>query len=144
MTANQQVLSAKELAMVFNYMNEPDVWSKFCATYEAIYDLLGQWQTYYNNKPNAPLPQGLNLPDLQDEWKTYINTALDQIVSNGIQSDACLVVSQHRYISFWLASNTGSFLRTVTDPQWVARWGGLWWFNKGQIRMGRSCPNLPR
>ncbi|KAJ6001245.1 hypothetical protein N7522_006472 [Penicillium canescens] len=83
MTADQQVLSAKELGMVFNYMNEPVVWSKFCATYEAIYDLLGQWQTYYNNNPNAPLPQGLNLPDLQDEWKTYINTALDQIVSNG-------------------------------------------------------------
>ncbi|OQD86867.1 hypothetical protein PENSOL_c084G07525 [Penicillium solitum] len=83
MTGDQQVLSAKELGMVFNYLNEPDVWSKFCGTYEAIYDLLGQWQTYYNNNPNAPMPQGLNLPDLQDEWKTYINTALDQIVKNG-------------------------------------------------------------
>jgi hypothetical protein len=83
MTADQQILSAKELGMVFNYMNEQVVWDKFCATYEAIYTLLGQWQTYYNNNPNAPLPQGLNLPNLQDEWKLYINTALDLIVANG-------------------------------------------------------------
>jgi len=86
MTADQQVLSAKELGMVFNYMNEPDVWKKFCATYEGIYDLLGQWQTDYKNNPNANLPQNLNLPDLQKEWKTYINTALDQIVRNGIST----------------------------------------------------------
>jgi hypothetical protein len=64
-------------------MNEQQVWDKFCATYEAIYALFGQWQTYYNNNPNAPLPQGLNLPNLQDEWKLYINTALDLIVANG-------------------------------------------------------------
>ncbi|KZN93935.1 hypothetical protein EN45_041220 [Penicillium chrysogenum] len=127
MTADQQVLSAKELGMVFNYMNEQVVWDKFCATYEAIYTLLGQWQTYYNNNPNAPLPQGLNLPNLQDEWQAYINTALDLIVSNG--------KSTFNQMHAW---------STVTHPSWAAKWGGLWWFNKGQIRMGKSCPNLSR
>jgi hypothetical protein len=36
MSGDQQILAAKELGMVFNYMNDPQVWDKFCATYEAI------------------------------------------------------------------------------------------------------------
>jgi chitinase len=83
MSADQQVLSAKELGMMFNYMEE-DVWNKFCDTYEGIYDQLGGFNDFYATNPKAPLPQGLELPDLSEEWEKYINgkATFDSLFAN--------------------------------------------------------------
>ncbi|KAJ5629565.1 hypothetical protein N7528_003222 [Penicillium herquei] len=83
MDADAQLLSAKELGMVFNYMNEEEVWGKFCDTYEAIYSLLQEFNDFYDTNPTLFEYGNLDLPDLQEEWQNYINAALDQIVSNG-------------------------------------------------------------
>lgn len=83
LTNDQQILVAKELGMVFNYMNDDEVWGKFCDTYEAIWSLLEEYDNYYVSTPNAPLPRIPNLPSLQDEWEAFISASLKQIVLNG-------------------------------------------------------------
>ncbi|KAJ5085780.1 hypothetical protein N7532_010551 [Penicillium argentinense] len=82
MSDDQQILAAKELGMVFNYMNEDVIWDKFCDTYEAMRDLLGDFQAFYRSNPSPNLPQA-NLPDLQKEWENFIHASLEQIVHNG-------------------------------------------------------------
>ena len=46
-SADAQLQSVKEMGMVFEYLNDAKVWPKFCATFEAIYDLLGEFDTYH-------------------------------------------------------------------------------------------------
>lgn len=51
----------------------------FCATYEAIYDHMATFNTFY-----AQNGQGATIPNLQDEWKEYIRTALDSAVERSL------------------------------------------------------------
>lgn len=60
------------MGMVFEYINNPKVWPKFCATFEAIYELMGEFDTYHAG-------QGHNLHSLQSEWPKYIRTVLNSI-----------------------------------------------------------------
>ncbi|KAJ6032766.1 hypothetical protein N7540_003498 [Penicillium herquei] len=83
MDADAQVLSVKELGMVFNYINEEEVWEKFCDTYEAIYSLSQDFNDFYDTNPTLFQYGNLDLPDPQEEWQNYINAALDQMISNG-------------------------------------------------------------
>lgn len=62
--------------MVFNYLKSPDIWSMFCDTYEALYKLMGDFDTFYARSAN-----GLAIPSLQDEWKEYIEVVLSSMVS---------------------------------------------------------------
>lgn len=62
--------------MVFNYLNSPDIWSMFCDTYEALYELMGDFDTFY-----AGSGSGVTIPSLQDEWKEYIEVVLSSMVS---------------------------------------------------------------
>jgi chitinase len=41
-----QLLTMKELGMAFTYMNIPAVVNAFCATYEGIYTLMGEFDTW--------------------------------------------------------------------------------------------------
>lgn len=61
--------------MVFNYMNDPDVWKKFCDTYEAIYDRLGEFDDFYENTGEPALDS-----PLQTEWKKFMETFLESVV----------------------------------------------------------------
>lgn len=61
--------------LVFNYLNTKEIWEKFCGTYEAIYDLLGDFDTWY-----AQNGAGLTIPSLQKEWKNYNREVLDSLV----------------------------------------------------------------
>lgn len=36
------------LGMIFNYLNTAAVWDAFCGTYEAVYDLMGEFDTWYS------------------------------------------------------------------------------------------------
>lgn len=51
------------------------MWSKFCATYEAIYDRLGEFDDWYVQQNT-----GVIAPSLQKEWKEYIRVVLDSAV----------------------------------------------------------------
>lgn len=73
-SADAQLQSVKEMGMVFGYVNAPKVWSKFCDTYEAIYDLLGEFDQYHKKLGNTIVP-------LQDEWPKYIRTVLNSMSS---------------------------------------------------------------
>jgi hypothetical protein len=72
--ADAQLQSVKEMGMVFGYLNSPKVWNKFCATYEAIYDLLGEFDQHHQQLGNTIVP-------LQDEWPKYIRTVLNSMSS---------------------------------------------------------------
>ncbi|KAJ8128780.1 hypothetical protein O1611_g4852 [Lasiodiplodia mahajangana] len=68
--------SSLSQGMTFSYLNNPTVFDAFCGTYEAIYDLLGDFDTWWVNNG-----QGLTIPSLQREWKDYIRTVLDSLVN---------------------------------------------------------------
>jgi hypothetical protein len=59
-------------------MNHDEVWDAFCGTYEAIYDILGEWQDWWNANGSGYTP-----PNMQDEWKAYIETVLESLVRRG-------------------------------------------------------------
>lgn len=42
-----QLLTMKELGMVFTYQNIPAVMNAFCLVYEGIYALMGQFDAWY-------------------------------------------------------------------------------------------------
>lgn len=62
--------------MIINYLNDQEVWGKFCATYEAIYDHFGTWDRWH---AQAGYPAG-QIPSMQDEWKEYIRVVLDSFI----------------------------------------------------------------
>ncbi len=70
--------SCQLAGMAFTYLNEADVWDAFCATYEGIYDRLGEYNTWWaNNPPAGPI----SIPDLQKEWKDYMKVVMDSMVT---------------------------------------------------------------
>ncbi|KAL2824506.1 hypothetical protein BDW59DRAFT_162394 [Aspergillus cavernicola] len=73
MSKDDKLQSLKEMGIIFEYINTHSVFDKFCATYEAIYPLLGLWDQAY-------AATALNPPSLQDEWKAYIRIVLDSLV----------------------------------------------------------------
>lgn len=72
--ADEQLQSAKTMGMVFEYMNDPEVWEKFCDTYEAIYNRLGEFDDFSarNNR---------NIPKIQDEWPKFIDVVLSSMAN---------------------------------------------------------------
>lgn len=47
MSLDAQLQATKEMGMVFTYLNHPTVWSKFCASYEAIYSHMARFDVWY-------------------------------------------------------------------------------------------------
>lgn len=72
--ADEQLQSVKTMGMVFEYMNDPEVWDKFCDTYEAIYERLGEFDDFH-----ASLNR--NFPKLQDEWPKFIDAVLSSMAT---------------------------------------------------------------
>lgn len=60
MSLDAQLQVTKEMGMVFEYLNSPVVWSKFCATYDNIYLLMVEFDLFYLVSPRIglPLPNG--------------------------------------------------------------------------------------
>ncbi|KAJ5214410.1 hypothetical protein N7449_001579 [Penicillium cf. viridicatum] len=55
-SADAQLQLVKEMGMVSAYVNSQKVWDKFCSTYEAIYDLLGDFDQYQSGLGNTIPP----------------------------------------------------------------------------------------
>lgn len=47
MQPGKRLTWSKYTGMVFNYLNNPTVWTKFCDTYEGIYHLMAQFDVWY-------------------------------------------------------------------------------------------------
>ncbi|KAF3480712.1 chitinase [Arthroderma uncinatum] len=47
MDDDEQLQAVKEMGLVFGYLNHQEIWDKFCATYEALYDLFGSFDAWY-------------------------------------------------------------------------------------------------
>lgn len=62
--------------MVFNYLNDGAVWKKSCDTYEALYELFSDFDTYYSGLTGF----GFTPPPLQQEWKEFIEVVLTSMV----------------------------------------------------------------
>jgi chitinase len=60
--------------MIFNYMNLPEVWSQFCATYEAIYQDLLDFDSWAS-------ANGHNLISLAFEWQFFITKTLISVTN---------------------------------------------------------------
>lgn len=58
-------------------MNNQIIWDKFCDTYEALYDRLGDFDSWYARN-GGPLA----IPSLQNEWRAFVRAMLESIVSN--------------------------------------------------------------
>ncbi|KFY47830.1 hypothetical protein V496_10420 [Pseudogymnoascus sp. VKM F-4515 (FW-2607)] len=69
-----QLLAIKEMGMTFEYLRDPTIWGMFCATYEGIYNKMGEFDQWY------ALNVGVASFNLQAEWKDYMQIVLDSMV----------------------------------------------------------------
>ncbi|KAJ4152982.1 hypothetical protein LMH87_009497 [Akanthomyces muscarius] len=123
MSADEQLSAVKEMGMAFTYLNEADVWDAFCATYEGIYDRLGEYNTWWaNNPPAGPI----SIPDLQKEWKDYMKVVMDSMVTRA-KAD----------FDFMFLNRKG-----VNQDPYKSAWTYNRLFNRGLIRFGRTCKNM--
>jgi hypothetical protein len=90
--------------LVFNYLNTKEIFDKFCGTYEALYDLLGEFDDWYTQNGS-----GLTIPSLQKEWKDYNREVLDSAVR---RSRATLkwMYENKRYVFPWPRTPTTPYL----------------------------------
>ncbi|KAF1988220.1 glycoside hydrolase family 18 protein [Aulographum hederae CBS 113979] len=73
-----QFTVAKEIGMVFTYMNQNTVWESFCESYNGILNLLEEFDRWY---PNAFGTQQNDVSRLAAEWPRYIRSELDMAVT---------------------------------------------------------------
>lgn len=50
--------------MIFNYLNNPVIWNKFCATYEGLYDRMLEFDQWYMVS-SVISPHPLTDPDIR-------------------------------------------------------------------------------
>ncbi|KAL6910197.1 hypothetical protein GGI43DRAFT_389540 [Trichoderma evansii] len=109
--------------MVFNYLNNNKVWDKFCATYQALYDYMGDFNTFYASKG-----QVVAIPNLQDEWEEFIRTALDSAVTRALAA----------FDMMYEKRATSSYLNPTFSFQWLIN---KYW-NRPSFKLPGTCPHL--
>lgn len=85
--------------MIFNYMNSQEVWGMFCLSYEGIYDRFGEFDAWYSQHG-----QGVAIPSLQSEWKSYMRVVLDSAVLRS-RAEFDLMYTNKRYDSHVIAAS---------------------------------------
>ncbi|SCO15302.1 related to chitinase [Fusarium fujikuroi] len=120
MDGDVQLQEAKELGMLFNYMNNKEIWAKFCVVYEAIYDHMGEFDTWYAAQTNTG---GVAAPNLQKEWKEFNRELLDTIVRRSRASFKAMYDGRNnlQFVKMWFENN---------------------WFNYRQIKFTSTCNNM--
>ncbi|KAF9784244.1 hypothetical protein IL306_007712 [Fusarium sp. DS 682] len=112
--------------MVFEYMNHPDIWKKFCDTYEALWEQMGNFDTFYATQSSAP-----TIPSLQDEWKEFIEVVLTSLVHN----------TRTTFQIQWVLALGGIMPFNPTDPYKI-HWLKNISVNQKKIRIAGTCPHL--
>ncbi|KAL6690469.1 glycoside hydrolase family 18 protein [Trichoderma pleuroticola] len=122
-TAEEQLLVAKEVGLVFTYLNSPEIWDMFCASYEAMYDHMGFYDSWYSvNGPGIVI-------NFQAEWKKYIRAALDAAVTRS-RTAFDNMYQQHKYAP-------------LASQFWQAWWSNNFW-NRRLIKLDRVCTHLDK
>ncbi|KAH6867367.1 hypothetical protein B0T10DRAFT_572385 [Thelonectria olida] len=127
MSAEKQLLATKEMGMVFEYMNNPTIWAKFCDTYEAMYKLFGDFDTFY-----ATQGSGVTIPSLQKEWKEYIEVVLTSMVLRSKTAFELQTIIAIGGIFSFVPS------MAIHGIHWVKNIG----INQPKIRIDGTCLNL--
>ncbi|KAK6215153.1 chitinase [Colletotrichum tabaci] len=106
--------------LVFEYVNNIAVWQKFCATYEAVYMSLSDFDTWYSQNG-----QGVTIPNLQREWKSYIQTILSSMV---LRSRATYESQRAQALSKLNSNN-------AADAMFIRHWAINDLINKSRIKI---------
>lgn len=121
---DEQLLVARELGMVFTYMNNDEVWESFCDAYNGILTQMTKFDNWMNTERNPHT----NAPsNLAAEWPRFVRQELDAVVTLGRTSWQNLYTWKKRAVAWdarWL------IMRTVEVPK---------------IKLDRTdkCTNLP-
>ncbi|KAH7123094.1 hypothetical protein EDB81DRAFT_813547 [Dactylonectria macrodidyma] len=119
---DEQLQSVKELGMTFSYLNNKNVWKAFCATYEAIYEHLGDFDTWYATNRNGDIDVSL-----QSEWNKYVRAVLDSLV-------------RRSRASFDMMEGYKKAVDSTHKPFWDKWQTNL--LNRASIKIDGTCPNL--
>jgi chitinase len=96
--AGDEQLAARQIGLIFPYMNTDTVWQSFCDSYNGMLDLLTQFVTWYTQ-------QGGAASDLAGEWPRFIRSELDMVVNaarNNLKvMDQSLKSSGVLYLTRW-------------------------------------------
>ncbi|CAI7668337.1 unnamed protein product [Penicillium viridicatum] len=117
--ADDQLSAAKEMGIVFTYMNDPTVWKIFYDTYEAIYDRLGEFDDYHRQ-------QNTGIPSLQDEWPKFIDAVLYSM-ANRAQGTLKLMFYKRA---------------EKLNSHYIYFWGHNMLHNYFKLKLPGKCPNL--
>lgn len=72
---DEQLLMAREIGMVFAYMNLDTVWTSFCDVYNGILSLLTTFNDWYRRQTG-------DTSELRLEWPRFIRSELDMVVKS--------------------------------------------------------------
>ena len=75
---DEQLLAAREIGMIFTYMNIDTVWQSFCDTYNGILAFLEKFDADYEGLG------GGSTSVLAKEWPNYIRSELDRVVRDAM------------------------------------------------------------
>ncbi|KAF2223854.1 hypothetical protein BDZ85DRAFT_296016 [Elsinoe ampelina] len=94
-----QLYAARQVGMIFTYLNLDTVWESFCDTYNGMLDLFGKFDQWYNVPGDTS--------HLADEWPKFIRAELDRVVKTA-RSDLKMMDQQRGaagalYATRWLA-----------------------------------------
>lgn len=120
---DEQLLMAREIGMVFAYMNLDTVWTSFCDVYNGILSLLTTFDDWYRRQTG-------DTSELRLEWPRFIRSELDMVVKSA--RDNLKALEQARKLS----------------PLFTLRWRTIMGVANGEIqkvKLGRTdkCMNLP-
>ncbi|KAF6785553.1 chitinase [Colletotrichum sojae] len=121
--------NAMDKCLVFEYINNIAVWQKFCATYEGIYDLLGEFDTWYSRNG-----LGVTIPNLQAEWRACFETVLRSMVLR----------TRDTYNSQRAAAVSDLSSNNAADDVFLRHWAINDLINKARIRITGSCDRLSK
>jgi hypothetical protein len=119
-----QLLEAREVGMIFTYMNLDTVWESFCDTYNGALDVLRRFDSWYQSYTGA-------VSTLADEWPKFIRSELDMVVTQA-RSDLKMM----------------NVKRKFAGAAYTQRWGTIMAVNGGEIQKVKldrtdKCTNLP-
>jgi len=72
--SDEQLLVAREISMIFTYMNIDTVWQSFCDAYNGIFAFLEKFDADYERLG------GGSTSVLAKEWPNYIRSELDRVI----------------------------------------------------------------
>lgn len=120
----KQLLVARQLGLIFPYMNTDTVWQSFCDSYNGMLDLFEDFDTWYTGQTGAN-------SNLAGEWPRFIRSELDMVVRRA--RDDLKIMNQRR-------KNAGLPYRALWQTVMAVNGGEI---QKVKLERTDKCRNLP-